>query len=422
MTSHVKPVSPPSREPAPSPEPSGVARGTSALGRVASFRTTYLAIFVFAIAYVFTVEGLEAALQAHFDARIQEAALVDPAQGPVAPRIHERVRNEVVRSPWVRLGDVDVQAIVLGADGRTLFYAGGSSRPPLPEESADSARLLPPLVDVTVAVPHNSLLANAVLVGYAAVLLTILYGISRRNEQRERQRLQSVVSARDALVDRSREIETELDTVRRRLDEVEPEKEIYAEEIHALESERSSLLARLSEVEQREEALRARSGATRDLEQERRTLEELLDEAARELHEKDEEIRRLERQAKRGARSASRAARDDEHLFRRLRTLYKNLEIDDAALSGIARLGDDGLKLRAEEALKRLNDDPETAGVRRKVGGLPPHLSIFELGFAGRGRIYTTKGQTRRFRVLLVGAKNTQKPDLEYLSRLPKGT
>jgi chromosome segregation ATPase len=231
-----------------------------------------------------------------------------------------------------------------------------------------------------------------------------------------------VVSARDALVDRSREIETELDTVRRRLDEVEPEKEIYAEEIHALESERASLLARLSEVEQREEALRARSGATRDLEQERRTLEELLDEAARELHEKDEEIRRLERQAKRGARSASRAARDDEHLFRRLRTLYKNLEIDDAALSGIARLGDDGLKLRAEEALKRLNDDPEAAGVRRKVGGLPPHLSIFELGFAGRGRIYTTKGQTRRFRVLLVGAKNTQKPDLEYLSRLPKGT
>ena len=60
--------------------------------------------------------------------------------------------------------------------------------------------------------------------------------------------------------------------------------------------------------------------------------------------------------------------------------------------------------------------------MRRKVGGLPPHLSIFELGFAGKGRIYYTKGASRRYRVLLVGAKNSQKPDLEYLSRLPKGT
>ena len=64
-------------------------------------------------------------------------------------------------------------------------------------------------------------------------------------------------------------------------------------------------------------------------------------------------------------------------------------------------------------------DEPDTAAVRRKVGGLPPHLSIFELGFAGKGRIYYTKGEVRRFRVLAVGAKNSQKADLEYLSRLP---
>jgi len=58
----------------------------------------------------------------------------------------------------------------------------------------------------------------------------------------------------------------------------------------------------------------------------------------------------------------------------------------------------------------------------REVGGLPPHLSIFELGFADKGRIYYTTGRTRRFRVLAIGAKNSQKTDLEYLSRLPKGT
>ena len=55
------------------------------------------------------------------------------------------------------------------------------------------------------------------------------------------------------------------------------------------------------------------------------------------------------------------------------------------------------------------------------VGGLPPHLSIFELGFAGGGRIYFTRGRVRRHRILRVGTKATQKPDLEFLSRLPKG-
>ena len=77
------------------------------------------------------------------------------------------------------------------------------------------------------------------------------------------------------------------------------------------------------------------------------------------------------------------------------------------------------MRLKAEEAIKRLVEDPDTAVVRRKVGGLPPALSIFETGFAGKGRIYHTRGRTHRVRVLAVGAKNTQKTDLEYLSRLP---
>jgi hypothetical protein len=76
------------------------------------------------------------------------------------------------------------------------------------------------------------------------------------------------------------------------------------------------------------------------------------------------------------------------------------------------------MRLRAEESLKKLDADVETAGSRRKVGGLPPSLSIFELGFAGKGRIYYTRGRQRRFRVLAIGGKASQKSDLEYLSRL----
>ena len=80
------------------------------------------------------------------------------------------------------------------------------------------------------------------------------------------------------------------------------------------------------------------------------------------------------------------------------------------------------MKLKAEEKLKRLCDEAENVAVRRKVGGLPDHLSIFELGFAGKGRIYYTKGKQRRFRILSVGAKNSQDSDLDYLRRLNRDT
>ena len=105
---------------------------------------------------------------------------------------------------------------------------------------------------------------------------------------------------------------------------------------------------------------------------------------------------------------------------RRFRTLYKTIEIDDRAFDDLASLGDDGLRLKAEECVKRLAEEADNVAVRRKVGGLPDHVQVFELGFAGKGRVYYTRGRNRRFRVLLVGAKNTQSTDLEYLRRLPR--
>jgi hypothetical protein len=400
-------------------EPGGEARrgGPSPLERIASFRFAYVAIFVFLVAYVFTVEGLQELLRRHYRAAIESAVRVDPADGPVAKQIADRVGGLMRSSPWIRYGDVRVRPLVLGADGRTLLFAGGGFAP-----SADAehdAELLPAIVDVDVSVPHNTVLANTVLVTYAALLVSVLVIYTRRLTAREAQRLAELAGARDALAARAQAIEGELGTVRGRLAEVEPESEHQAEEIGSLQRERSELQARLVRLERREAELRSGSARAQKLEEERRALEDLLEEASRDLAAKEGELAELRSQTRRASRTK---ARDEEVIARRLRTLYKNLEVDDRAVSNLADLGDESSRLRAEEALKRLCDEPDTAMVRRKVGGLPPHLSIFELGFADKGRIYYTNGQTRRFRVLAVGAKNSQKTDLEYLSRLPKGT
>ena len=110
--------------------------------------------------------------------------------------------------------------------------------------------------------------------------------------------------------------------------------------------------------------------------------------------------------------------RESETLSRRFGALYRNLEIDDRALQDFVALRDEGMKLQCEEKLKRLNDEADNVSVRRKVGGIPPHLTVFEMGFAGKGRLYYMKGAQRRFRVLNIGAKNTQNAAIEYLRKL----
>jgi hypothetical protein len=403
----------------PSPATGGVT-----LDRIASFRVTYVAIVAFVLLYVFTVKGVEQLFARQFDRRIAAAIRVDPSAGSVTQQIHERVDATVRDSVWVRVGGVRVTVIVLGADGQPI-YAGGRRIPsPMPGDPVlEAHRLLPASADVVATVPHNSLVANAVLVLYAGLLIQTLFLYDRRRQRFEDARLAAALTAREETAARAARIEAELETLTRQVDErIETE---VAGEMSSLRAERARLQEKLDALARRESELRAQAGQLQEaLISERAGLEEMLDEALADLTRKDDELRGLQEKLKgaekrKGEPSAPRA-RDVDLLAQRLRTLYKNLEFDDHAIQDLMALRDESMKLRAEEEIKRLSDDVETAAVRRKVGGLPSHLTIFELGFAGKGRIYYTLGRQRRFRVLVVGAKNSQKTDLEYLSRLPR--
>jgi hypothetical protein len=406
-----------------------VQAGAATLDRLASFRLVYIAIFVFALLYIASVQSAQALLQSHFRRSLEQAVRVSPADGPVAQQIQRRVDAVVRDSPWVRIGRVRVNAFVLGADERVPLYVLGRSVPPPPvsgrvDPFVEAQRLLPATATVDVWVPHDSVVATSILVLYGAVLIGVLFSYNRRVARREAGLVQSAVADRDATAQRAASIETELEQVRKRLADVEPAEQAHAEEIRDLARERETLQAKLAELGNREAELRARASRFVELEEERRALEDLLGEAVEDLGQKESVIQGLQDRLKRAARSEPTTPpggrqRGWEQLERRLRTLYRNLEIDDRAIDDLIALRDETMKLKAEEAIKRLADGSEDVAVRRKVGGLPPHLSVFELGFAGKGRIYYTRGRQRTFRLLSVGAKNTQNADLEYLSRLP---
>jgi len=398
--------------------------GQGTLDRLYAFRVIYIAIFLFMLLYVFSVRTAEQLLQNHFEAVVQDSIRITNLSVPVQTQIHSRIDQRVEQSRWVRWGGVKITVIVLADDGLTWLYVGGRAIMPPPSlDTADIARealrLLPARDEVIVSVPHNALLANAILVFYAALLLSGLFFYNLAVGRRESSRLQEAVAERNLTALRTESIQQELEAIRQRMTEVEPAEREQSEEIRALEQERASLQEKLSALSEREDELRSRGARIASLDQDRKALEDLLEEAASHLSAKDEEIRNLERTLKRSGRTAPAGpTRGKEALARRFDILYKNLEIDGRALADLVALRDETMKLKAEESLKRLSDETSKTAVRRKVGGLPPSHTIFELGFAGKGRIYYTKGSTRRFRILAIGAKNTQKNDLDYLRKL----
>jgi chromosome segregation ATPase len=232
------------------------------------------------------------------------------------------------------------------------------------------------------------------------------------------------LTERESTARRTEKIAAELKEVRERLGKLEPTEQSQAEEIRELQRERLALRGKLSDLAEREAELRQSAARSIELDQERQALEELLEEASDDLSSKEEEIQDLQARLKTASKNAGEGrggsrTRAVEQLSRRLRTLYKTVEFDDRVIQDMVALRDETMKLKAEEGIKRLADDSELASIRRKVGGLPPQLSIYELGFAGKGRIYYSRGRNLRYRLLLIGAKNSQKTDLEYLSRLP---
>jgi hypothetical protein len=398
------------------------------LERLASLRFTYFAIAAFMVLYLVTIDWVERALLVSFREGVERVTRVNPADGPIVTQIQNRVSEFVSESPWVRYGGVRVNATVLGADGQTPLYVGGGKvLPPPPERTLQGVmrewmELLPAISDVYVSVPHGSALSAGIFVGYGAILVQGLLFYTRRIARQAEAHLSAAIAARDASADRARSIEEELAKVSDRLSEIEPAERAQASEIEALEQERVELHAKLRELAEREGQLRASASRAGELEDERQALEELLEEALQDVTQKNTEIAglqdRLKSEDKRQAAQTKGRSREAERLARRFGALYRNLEVDERAISDLVALGDESQKLRAEEVLKRLDDDPETAAIRRKVGGLPPHLSIFELGFAGKGRIYYSRSERGGYRVLAIGGKATQKQDLEYLSRI----
>ncbi len=414
----------------PGPDEPQTSPALAAIERATSFRVTYVAVLAFLLLYLFTIEVAEESLRMHFEQVAAVAIAVPVSLRPPAQSIRISLAKSIKKSELVRFWKVKVNVVVLARDNETWLHVNGRARiPHYPDRSAATmaaayARLLPATATVKVSVAHNTMLSNSILIAYATILFIGLFVYNKHVVHLENEVLDEALELREHAANNALRIEEEIADVRAQLREVEPVNREHREEVSRLQSEQASLQAKLAGLASRERELRGRAERATVLEGEGHALEQLLDETIEDLDSKNTEIRRLEKSLKREQRSGGATggrAKEGELLAKRMQVLYPSLEVDARAIDDIVALQDETTKLRAEECLKRLCEDADNIGFRRKVGGLPNHLSIYELGFAGKRRVYYTKIHGGRFRVLVVGAKNTQQSDLEYIARIPKG-
>ncbi len=99
---------------------------------------------------------------------------------------------------------------------------------------------------------------------------------------------------------------------------------------------------------------------------------------------------------------------------KRFDTIYKNLSINERAINGFIDLTDE-MKIKVEEIIHQLNEDPQLVPIKRKVFGKKGHETVLEVIFAYKGRLYYRKTKDNKIEVLVIGTKNTQAKDLEFL-------
>lgn len=377
------------------------------------FKTLILCVLLPPFVYVFSIQMLEKMIQASYEKTLAEVYTGDTRvlfDGSV--RLQDAIRENVdafIASRKLTHWGVRLSVRVKTPDGDYLYpYTYDGARSGLdPQDSISIARenfrlLNDGLVKIVeVEIEHNTPISNLILFSCVALSLLVFVVFYRRgiklirqedlarqqiidNLSHERQKslaqLQRLEDQRALLSESVQRMKTELEQERRKATAAEDE---MIDELVALEEKISENLAlqesQLDEIDALKEKIRQ--------------------------YERDNEVKTRQR------------LKGVEAIRKRFNALYKNAAVHDRAIEGFVELTDE-MKIKAEEVIHQLNDDPKMVQIKRKVFGKKNRETVFEVIFAYKGRLYFRNIDGNRVEVLVVGTKLTQNKDLAFLDKL----
>lgn len=303
----------------------------------------------------------------------------------------------------------DFDIIVTTKEGEVLYPSFGEIDPYMVGDEWDSVTIAHQnysvmtngfTVKVTTRLKHGTVGTNLVLILLIVISLAVFLVVYRKG---------SAKALRD-----------DRETGRRITDLVEDRK-AYELIFKDLETEKRNLFESLKFLRNANEEDKKKASITEeDMFEEIVTLEQKLQENIARQQEKEGEIDELKEKLKKNERRKTSGSKRKTFDFsgKRFAALYKNLDLNRRALTGLLELSDD-MQIKAEELIHQLNADITKVIVKRKVfAGKKNRSPSLEVLFGYNGRLYFRNTDNNRCEVLVVGTKNSQTKDMEYLHNL----
>jgi hypothetical protein len=378
-----------------------------------SFKILFICIVLPPLLHLGTIQTVETYLQKRYHQDIENVYTGDTRlllNGSINLKdaINTNIDNYLKNKQMVRMGAKTDVLVTTRRDSilyPTIFDEESDAivKRTRNEVAADNYRLMNEglVVKVSVSLERDSILVVAVFGFYYFISLLVLYRYYR------------------------------IGAGRARLDALAREKEI--DRLHDLEKQQQDRLQALREDKKylSTEFQRIKKTFRQDKMQTTRNEDEFINEImALEENVKNslklygnqqrenEELRELVNQIGKDKQKGGRQKRKVESVVqKRFKALYKHVTFENRAYEGFAKLTED-MKIKAEEVVQQLSQDPAGVLVKRKVLMKKNPTAVFEVTFAYNGRIYFTRSKDNPAAILAIGTKNTQDKDLAYIDKL----
>lgn len=378
-----------------------------------SFKILILCILLPPILYIFSLQSIESHLNKRYAKEIGNIYTGDTR--PLfdgSMRLKDAINNNIdhyLQSKAILSLGVKAKVTVATKQNTILYPAvfndeEGDIPPSAPiQVAADNYNLMNEglVVNVDLILEHNTLLSNTILAFYICISVLVLFFYYRSGIKKARQE------------------DTEKETEIARLLEFEKN---HTSKLKDLIKVKQKLISEIIKIKRKlvHERIRASKNED-DLIKEIVVLEENMNENIALQNEKQEEINVLKEKIKLFEKERQKENKQKTNSFntvrKRFKTLYKNISVNKRALNGFFDLTDD-MKIKGEEIIHKLNEDPSFVLVKRKVFGKKGRATVQEVIFSYKGRLYFRKTKDGKIEILTIGTKNTQAKDLEFLDNI----
>jgi hypothetical protein len=375
------------------------------------FKLLVLCVLLPPLLFIFTVQSLDKYFKQRCSREIQSIYMGDAKQlldGSI--RLKEAIQKNIVRylkSQRAITWGLKL-TVTVTTQGGTLLYPAAFEQPSDELDKAEmmavareNYRLLSEGLALTVDanIGYNTLISNVILFFFIFSSVTVLAyfywaGAAKasKEEQAQRQEMQRLIeierqtnanlshlqNQRELLTEHLEKLRTELDHERRKASSTEDD---MIEEMTALEAKLENNLL-------------------------------LMQQQQNEITLLKEKIGQYEKE-----KSSRQKSRGQDIVSKRFGALYKNLMINERAIDGFIDLPEE-MKIKAEEIIHQLNQDPQMVTIKRKVFGKKSRETVLEVLFAYKGRLYFRNTNQNRIEILSIGTKHTQNKDLAFLDKL----